>query len=275
MEAYSEFAQVYDLFMDNIPYEEWCDYLVTLLKQHGVSDGLVLELGCGTGNMTEALKRRGYDMIGIDNSEEMLAEAIEKNMSSGTEIAAADDRISEGMKDGLKPALYLCQDMREFELYGTVRAIVSVCDSINYILEPEELIQVFRLVNNYLDPDGVFIFDLNTRYKYEKILGEQTIGETREDHCFIWDNYYDISSGINEYILNLFIQGEDGRYDRYEEVHYQRAYDLEEIRRLIEVSGLRWEGAYDAFTMEPVREDSERIYIIAREQGKSKTTEEM
>lgn len=275
MEAYSEFAQVYDLFMDNIPYEEWCDYLVTLLKQHGVSDGLVLELGCGTGNMTEALKRRGYDMIGIDNSEEMLAEAIEKNMSSGSETAAADDRISEDMKDGLKPALYLCQDMREFELYGTVRAIVSVCDSINYILEPEELIQVFRLVNNYLDPDGVFIFDLNTRYKYEKILGEQTIGETREDHCFIWDNYYDISSGINEYILNLFIQGEDGRYDRYEEVHYQRAYDLEEIRQLIEVSGLRWEGAYDAFTMEPVREDSERIYIIAREQGKSKTTEEM
>ncbi len=275
MEAYSEFAQVYDLFMDNIPYEEWCDYLVTLLKQHGVSDGLVLELGCGTGNMTEALKRRGYDMIGIDNSEEMLAEAIEKNMSSGTEVAAADDRMSEGMKDGLKPALYLCQDMREFELYGTVRAIVSVCDSINYILEPEELIQVFRLVNNYLDPDGVFIFDLNTRYKYEKILGEQTIGETREDHCFIWDNYYDISSGINEYILNLYIQGEDGRYDRYEEVHYQRAYDLEEIRQLIEVSGLRWEGAYDAFTMEPVREDSERIYIIAREQGKSKTTEEM
>lgn len=275
MEAYSEFAQVYDLFMDNIPYEEWCDYLVTLLKQHGVSDGLVLELGCGTGNMTEALKRRGYDMIGIDNSEEMLAEAIEKNMSGGTENAAADDRMSEGMKDGLKPALYLCQDMREFELYGTVRAIVSVCDSINYILEPEELIQVFRLVNNYLDTDGVFIFDLNTRYKYEKILGEQTIGETRENHCFIWDNYYDISSGINEYILNLFIQGEDGRYDRYEEVHYQRAYDLEEIRQLIEVSGLRWEGAYDAFTTEPVREDSERIYIIAREQGKSKTTEEM
>ena len=275
MEAYSEFAQVYDLFMDNIPYEEWCDYLVTLLKQYGVSDGLVLELGCGTGNMTEALKRRGYDMIGIDNSEEMLAEAIEKNMSCGTENAAADDRMYETMQEGLKPALYLCQDMREFELYGTVRAIVSICDSMNYILDPEELTQVFRLVNNYLDPDGVFIFDLNTRYKYEKILGDQTIGETREDHCFIWDNYYDISSGINEYVLNLFIQGEDGRYDRFEEVHYQRAYDLEEIRQLIEASGLRWEGAYDAFTMDPVREDSERIYIIAREQGKSKTTEEM
>lgn len=262
MEAYSEFARVYDLFMDNIPYEEWCDYLVMLLKQHGVDDGLVMELGCGTGNMTEALKRRGYDMIGIDNSEEMLAEAIEKSMESDSDT-------------GEKPVLYLCQDMREFELYGTVRAVVSVCDSMNYILEPEELLQVFRLVNNYLDPEGVFIFDLNTRYKYEKILGEQTIGETREDHCFIWDNYYDEASRVNEYILNLFIRGNDGRYDRYEEVHYQRAYDLDEIRRLIEASGLRWKGAYDAFTMEPVREDSERIYIIAAEQGKSKTTEEM
>lgn len=262
MEAYSEFARVYDLFMDNIPYEEWCDYLVMLLKQHGVDDGLVLELGCGTGNMTEALKRRGYDMIGIDNSEEMLAEAIEKSMESDSDT-------------GEKPVLYLCQDMREFELYGTVRAVVSVCDSMNYILEPEELLQVFRLVNNYLDPEGIFIFDLNTRYKYEKILGEQTIGETREDHCFIWDNYYDEASRVNEYILNLFIRGNDGRYDRYEEVHYQRAYDLDEIRRLVEASGLRWKGAYDAFTMEPVREDSERIYIIAAEQGKSKTTEEM
>lgn len=262
MEAYSEFARVYDLFMDNIPYEEWCDYLVMLLKQHGVDDGLVLELGCGTGNMTEALKRRGYDMIGIDNSEEMLAEAIEKSMESDSDT-------------GEKPVLYLCQDMREFELYGTVRAVVSVCDSMNYILEPEELLQVFRLVNNYLDPEGIFIFDLNTRYKYEKILGEQTIGETREDHCFIWDNYYDEASRVNEYILNLFIRGNDGRYDRYEEVHYQRAYDLDEIRRLIEASGLRWKGAYDAFTMEPIREDSERIYIIAAEQGKSKTTEEM
>ena len=264
MEAYSEFARVYDLFMDNIPYEEWCDYLAMLLKQHGVADGLVLELGCGTGNMTEALKRRGYDMIGIDNSEEMLAEAIEKNSESYADPACE-----------LKPILYLCQDMREFELYGTVRAVVSVCDSMNYILEPEELLQVFRLVNNYLDPEGVFIFDLNTRYKYEKILGEQTIGETREDHCFIWDNYYDEETRINEYVLNLFIQGVDGRYDRYEEFHYQRAYELEEIRRLIEASGLRWEGAYDAFTMEPVREDSERIYIIAREQGKSRTIEEM
>ena len=255
MEAYSEFAQVYDLFMDNIPYDQWCEYLVTLLKKYGVDDGLILELGCGTGNISEALRKKGYDMIGIDNSAEMLSVAIEKSMEVEDET--------------LPQALYLCQDMREFELYGTVRAIVSICDSMNYITEPDDLYEVFRLANNYLDPDGVFIFDMNTRYKYENMLGEQTIAETREDHCFIWDNFYDKDSRLNEYVLNLFIQGDDGRYDRHEEIHYQRAYDLEEVRQLIEEAGMKWEGAYDAFTMEPVREDSERIYIIAREQGKT------
>ena len=230
-------------------------YLVSLLKKYGVDDGLVLELGCGTGNISEALRKKGYDMIGIDNSAEMLSVAIEKSMEVEDET--------------LPQALYLCQDMREFELYGTVRAIVSICDSMNYITEPDDLYEVFRLANNYLDPDGVFIFDMNTRYKYENMLGEQTIAETREDHCFIWDNFYDKDSRLNEYVLNLFIQGDDGRYDRHEEIHYQRAYDLEEVRQLIEEAGLKWEGAYDAFTMDPVREDSERIYIIAREQGKS------
>ena len=270
MEAYSEFAQVYDLFMDNIPYEEWCDYLVTLLKQHGVSDGLVLELGCGTGNMTEALKRRGYDMIGIDNSEEMLAEAIEKNMSSGTETAAADDRMSEGMKDGLKPALYLCQDMREFELYGTVRAIVSVCDSINYILEPEELIQVFRLVNNYLDPQGIFIFDFNTEYKYREVLGNQVIAEDRDECSFIWENYYNHTSMINEYELTLFVREDEeaSLYRKYQESHFQKAYTLREMRGLLEKAGLKFVAAYDAYTKKAPMYTSERITVIAREYGK-------
>ena len=119
MSAYEKFAQVYDLFQDNIPYEEWGAYLKGLLHENGVDDGLVLELGCGTGTMTEILAEAGYDMIGVDQSEEMLEEAARKREESGHEI------------------LYLCQDMREFELYGTVRAIVCVCDSMNYILEEE------------------------------------------------------------------------------------------------------------------------------------------
>ena len=172
-ESYKSFARVYDMFMDNIDYPLWCEYLTGLLEEYGVEDGLVLELGCGTGSMTELLAQKGYDMIGIDNSPDMLEIAMEKREESGHDI------------------LYLQQDMREFELYGTVRGIVSVCDSMNYVLEEEELLQVFRLVNNYLDPGGIFIFDLNTLYKYENLIGDTTIAENREEGSFIWENYYD------------------------------------------------------------------------------------
>ena len=145
MEAYTGFAEVYDLFMDNIPYEEWGTYVKGLLKEYGVDEGLVLELGCGTGTMTEILASAGYDMIGIDQSEEMLEEALEKKQESGHEI------------------LYLCQDMREFELYGTVRAIICICDSMNYILEEEEILGILTsAAHNYLDYGGLFIFDLTS-----------------------------------------------------------------------------------------------------------------
>ena len=252
MEAYSDFARVYDIFMDNVEYEKWAEYLIGSLKEYGIEDGIVLELGCGTGVMTELLAESGYDMIGVDNSEEMLGEAMEKRAESGHEI------------------LYLEQDMREFELYGTVRAVISVCDSVNYITEPEELQEVFRLVNNYLDPKGVFIFDFNTRYKYEEILGDRTIAENREECSFIWDNYYYEDEKINEYDLSLFIETDkdSGLYRKYEETHYQRAYTLEEMKKLIRKSGLEFVTAYDAFSKNAPTDTSERIYVIAREQGK-------
>ncbi|MGI6094672.1 MAG: class I SAM-dependent DNA methyltransferase [Lachnospiraceae bacterium] len=249
MSAYQSFARVYDMFMDNIPYEEWCDYLEELLKEYGIEDGLVLELGCGTGSMTQLLADRGYDMIGVDNSEDMLEIAAEKRERSGSGI------------------LYLLQDMREFELYGTVRAIVSVCDSMNYILEEEDLLKVFRLVNNYLDPGGLFLFDLNTVYKYQQV-GDDTIAENREDGSFIWENFYDEEEAINEYDLTLFIPEENGLFRKYEETHLQKAYEIHTIKRLLKEAGLEYITSYDAFTHEPPRDDSERIYVLAREHGK-------
>lgn len=251
MDAYTSFASVYDTFMDNIPYEEWAEYLVALLKEHQVEEGLVLDLGCGTGSMTELLAQAGYDMIGIDNAEEMLEIAIEKREKSGHDI------------------LYLLQDMREFELYGTVRAIVSICDSVNYITEEDELVEVFRLVNNYLDPKGMFIFDFNTTYKYKEVLGDCVIAEDREECSFIWNNYYYEEEKINEYELSLFIREEDSDlYRKFQETHFQRAYDLKTIKELIEESGLEYITAYDAFTRNAPTETSERIYVIARERGK-------
>lgn len=254
MEAYTSFASVYDTFMDNVPYGEWGTYIHSLLCRYDVKDGLVLDLGCGTGTMTEILAGYGYDMIGVDNSGDMLELAMEKRLASGHDI------------------LYLLQDMREFELYGTVRAVVSVCDSVNYITEPEELAEVFRLVNNYLDPGGLFLFDFNTEYKYREVMGDCTIAEDRGDCSFIWDNCYYEEEKINEYDLTLFIrEGSDDNgalYRKYRETHFQRGYTLEEIRELLSSAGLVFQAAYDMDTGEAAWEKSERICVIARECGK-------
>ena len=246
MDAYTGFAEVYDLFMDQVPYEKWSGRIIQILSAYGIRDGLVLDLGCGTGSMTELLAGAGYDMIGVDASEEMLELAYEKRAESGHDI------------------LYLLQDMREFELYGTVRAIVSVCDSLNYITEEEDLLQVFRLVWNYLDPDGVFFFDMNTIYKYKEMLGETTIAENREEGSFIWENYYDPEEQLNQYDLTLYVQDEDDRYVRFEETHIQKAYALERVLELLEKAGLKAEQIFDSDTGEAVMETTGKFCVVAR-----------
>lgn len=295
MEAYTDFAQVYDELMDETPYEEWCDYLVALLDKHGFSENdidvtnekgetadvsttdnssesvaenlaqernTILDLGCGTGTLTELFARRGYDMIGIDNAQEMLQIAIEKRERSGL------------------PILYLLQDMREFELYGTVGAVISVCDSLNYLLEESDIVKTFRLVNDYLYPRGLFIFDFNTVYKYAQVIGDATIAENREDCSFIWENYYHEAEEINEYDLTIFVarqrseagadepddggQTESVWFRRFQEVHYQRGYRLEQMKAFLLRAGLSFVEAVDADTHGEVTGESERIYVVAR-----------
>lgn len=251
MEAYTDFAKVYDTFMDETPYEEWCLYLKQKLAEDGITDGLVLELGCGTGTLTQLFEDAGYDMIGVDNSMEMLEEANRKKAEEGRNI------------------LYLLQDMQEFELYGTVRAVICACDSINYLTEREDLVKCFRLVNNYLDPKGLFLFDFNTVHKYRDVIGDTVIAENREDCSFIWENYFDEESSINEYDLTLFIEdAESGLYQKHVETHYQRGYELAEIKACLEEAGLVFVSAYEDYTEQAADGDSERILVIAREQGK-------
>ena len=274
MEAYTDFAQVYDEFMDETPYEEWCAFLVGRLEKYGLKEAsaedrclindadvisdrpderslrqernTILDLGCGTGTLTQLLARRGYDMIGVDNAQEMLQIAMEKRDKSGLDI------------------LYLLQDMREFELYGTVGAVVSVCDSINYLLEEEEILRTFKLVHTYLYPGGVFIFDFNTVYKYSQIIGDATIAENREDCSFIWENYYHEAEEINEYDLTIFVREKEALFQRFQETHYQRGYRLEQMCRLVEQAGLKILETLDADTREAVRQESERVYIVAK-----------
>ena len=327
MEAYTDFAEVYDTFMGDVPYEEWADFLASLIEAYGVSRpvrepgevqeleeapesgevqefeevpesgyiqeleevpesgyiqeleevpesgevqefeevqeepgvtedaliserNLVLDLGCGTGTITELLYEKGYDMIGVDSSEEMLQIALDKKLETGSDI------------------LYLCQDMRELDLYSTVGTVVSVCDSLNYLLMDEDVLQTFHLVNNYLFPGGIFIFDFNTIYKYEEVIGDTTIAENREDCSFIWDNFYSCEDHINEYDVTVFERQEDDLYRRFTETHYQRGYTLEEMKTFLEKAGLIFVTALDEKTHEAPTETSERIYVIAREHGK-------
>ena len=280
MDAYTDFAAVYDTFMDETPYDVWGDFVSGLIEEYGVSkpclkdkrggDGssetensekaleeeknLVVELGCGTGSFTQVLKKKGYDIMGIDMSPEMLDLARKKSAESGLDI------------------MYLEQDMRELDLYCTAGTIVSVCDSINYLLEDEDVISTFKLVNNFLFPKGVFIFDFNTLHKYRDVIGDATIAENRDDCSFIWDNYYHEEDHINEYDLTIFARAgadeEDEIFRRSIETHFQRGYTLEEMKSLVEAAGLKFLAAIDADTHETPTDESERIYIVAGECGK-------
>ena len=249
MGSYENFARVYDELMDNVPYEEWAQFILNLLQDRKITEGLVLELGCGTGKLMTLLGKAGFDMIGVDNSVEMLQIAREKTSQD---------------------FLYLLQDMREFELYGTVKAVISVCDSVNYITKKEELRKVFQLVNNYLDPEGVFIFDFNTIYKYKEVMGDTVIAENREDCSFIWENYYDVEEEINEYDLTIFVQTQEDLFQRFTETHLQRGYTLEQMQEILQKAGLVFLKAIDVDTQGEVTEQTERICIIAREHGKRK-----
>lgn len=260
MEAYTDFAYVYDTFMDETPYEEWCAFIKEIIEKYGISKpvraedvldsekNLVLDLGCGTGTLTQMLSDAGYDMIGIDNSPDMLEIAMEKRFESGKEI------------------LYLLQDMREFELYSTVGTVISVCDSLNYLLSEEDLLQVFELVNNYLFPGGIFLFDFNTVHKYANVIGDTTIAENREECSFIWENFYHPDEQINEYEVTVFVKEseEEEFYRKFSETHYQRGYTVEQMQALVERAGMKVELILDADTHEEITNESERIYIVAR-----------
>ena len=248
MDSYTGFAYLYDMFMDNIPYKKWYAYLKELLLKYNINDGIILDLGCGTGTITKMLAGDGYDMIGVDNSEEMLQVAMEKSA------------------DGEQNILYLLQDMREFELYGTVAAIISICDSMNYITEYKDLVQVFRLANNYLDPGGLFIFDMTTAAKY-KSIGNSVITDNRDEGSFIWENTYYDDKKINQYDLTIFarIDEETNLYERYDETHIQRVYEIDEVKCALLEAGMEFVNVYDAFTYNAPTSESERLYFIARE----------
>lgn len=247
MDAYTGFAYVYDEYMDNIPYTEWSSYLIELLKEQGIKGEMsVADLGCGTGTVTLILDNEGYDCVGIDNSEEMLTIASEKMYESGQQV------------------IYSLQDMRDFELPYEMDAMISICDSMNYITTKEDLTNVFKCVYVGLAEGGVFIFDLKTIHFFKDILADNTYAENRDNSAFIWDNTYEEDTRNNRYDLAVFIENERGSFDRYEENHYQHGFYNEEVIEAAQTAKLKVEAVYDAFTHNGPKMDSERLYYILK-----------
>lgn len=252
--SYTAIAPVYDLFNRDIDYEEWADFIEKCFEKYlPEKPALVLDLACGTGRMTVPLARRGYDMIGVDASSEMLSEAVEKTPSS-------------------LGVLYLLQDMTDFELYGTVGAVVSCLDSINYITDTDGLRKCFSLVHNYLDPDGLFIFDINSEYKFVNVYGNNSYvfedvirdGANERDVFCAWQNSYDPDSRLCDFYLSVFSENGEGTYERNDENQTERCYSVAEISNTLTGCGFELLAVCGGFDFQEARPDSERIYFAAR-----------
>lgn len=237
--SYQGFAQLYDALTFDVDYESIASFIHTLLTKSGIQKGLVLDLACGTGTLTLALADKGYEMLGADLSEDMLSVARQKQ--------------------GAENILFLNQPMDDFELYGTVDAIVCVLDSINYLTEPGALEKTFRLCANYLNPGGLLIFDVNSEYKFSSVLGSTTYSYETDEIFYNWENEYDPESRLCDLYLTFFCLEESGLYRRVDEVHTQRAYSEEELKNALAEAGLTILATYDDYTAQKPHETSQRI----------------
>lgn len=262
-EGYNVIASVYDRLNAEINYAKWADFVEAAFDKFlPKRPELVLDLACGTGSMTRELALRGYDMIGADGSAEMLSVAADRAyINVGTE------------EEARLPILYLHQDMRSFELYGTVGAVTCCLDSINYLTENADVETCFSLVHNYLDPNGLFLFDVNSPYKFENVYGDNAYiledenGADGENSVFCaWQNRYDRETRICDFYLTLFSEDEDGdgRYIRQDETQRERMYKTDELEEMLRKTGFDVLGVYGDMSFGDVKSDTERIYIAAR-----------
>lgn len=243
---YCDFAYVYDRLMRDMDYSKLADYIEALFLEYGSKKpGLLLDLACGTGSLTVEFAKRGYDMIGVDISPDMLNCALEKSAELGVS------------------PLWVCQDMRNFELYGTVDAVVCTMDSLNYITDFSDLKSVFRLVKNYLNPGGLFVFDMNTPYKYENVLGDNVFYEIGDEISYIWQSGYNPDDRICSFDLTFFVKESGQLYKKIEEGQKQKAWRIEEVKAALGESGLKPVEVLEEYTRKPPSGKTLRCFFIA------------
>ena len=243
MMQYGDFAYVYDRLMhEDIDYDKWCDYIENTLAAHDCEPQAICELACGTGNITARLAGRGYEMTGIDISADMLSEAADK----------------------LKNTPLLCMDMTKFVPKRKFDAFLCMIDGINYVIVPAALMRMFRNVKEALKDDGVFMFDISTRYKLKNVIGDNTFIHSDRDVFYSWQNAYYERYGICDMLLNFFVRSGKGEYRRFEERHAQRGWTEKELRSMLKTAGFKEIHVYDELSDTPPKSDSERIVFVCR-----------
>lgn len=247
MDQYKDFAFIYDELMNEVDYNGWVEYIEKIIEKEGTKVQNILELACGTGNLTIPLTKKNYDIAGIDISEEMLGVAREKAEKEGVEL------------------VLLQQDIAELDFDITnLDCVLCACDGFNYITYDEDLENVFKKTYELLKENGLFIFDISSFYKLSSVLGNNMYGENREDIAYMWQNYFDDEENLVEMELAFFVKDEDGRFERFEEVHQQRAYTEDEIIESLQISGFTDIKVYGDFTFEKPKKDSERIFFVCK-----------
>ncbi len=252
MKAYSTLSAFYDSFTTDVPYERFISFYEEIFQKENKNPKLILDLGCGTGTISLKMSTQGYEMIAVDGSYEMLMEARDK---------AYNEEIS-------NMPVFLCQKMNEIDLFGTVDACISSLDSINYITDLKELEETFLKVDNFLNPDGIFIFDINTAKKLRN-LNEKSFVCEDEDSFLVWQCEND--GDINTYFFDIFLKTEeDGFYEREQEEHKQRLYSIDFITKLLEKSGFYDINCYKEFSFSEACEDDERVFFVCKSKGDKK-----
>ena len=241
---YNKFAYIYDELMDDIDYEKWYIYIKSIFDKFQREPKMLLEMACGTGNLSYYFGKNGYDLTCFDLSNDMLSIAYNK------------------LKD-FKKVKILNQNMVNFNINKKFDAIISICDSINYVLNEEDLLKTFTNVKNHINKDGIFIFDINSYYKLSEIIGNNVFVEDREGVFYTWENYFDEKNDIVNFFISFFIQEEDGRYFRFNEEHFEKAYKTEKIIKLLKQSYFTEIYVFDGFTFNKAHEKSERISFVA------------
>ncbi len=246
MQAYTYLPIIYDRLMQDVDYEKWTDFILNLLSK-GSKDcefKNILELGCGSGNITEKLLEKGFEVVGIDSSFEMLEAAREKTSKHGDKIILLEQNIT---------------DM-DFEVYE-IDAVIAANDVFNYITNIEDIRKIFEFVYSHLADGAGFVFDISSSYKLSTVLGDNVYSEAMDDLVYLWENYYDDDEKILEMDINFFIKDIDDTYIRYEEHHIQKAYQEIEITELLKECGFKNIRTYYDFEMSDSVKCPERIFF--------------